>query len=72
MPNNAITMRIHLVDKFVVSAHELHNVHYVKLCKMCNPWCDGVKSMAEHNKVPFSTREDAIEAGYTPCGSCNP
>lgn len=41
-----------------------HKFHY--------PWCDGVKSMAEHNKVPFSTREDAIEAGYTPCGSCNP
>ena len=28
-------MRIHLVDKFVVSAHELHNVHYAKMCKMC-------------------------------------
>lgn len=41
-----------------------HKFHY--------PWCDGVKSMAEHNKVPFSTREDAIEVGYTPCGSCNP
>lgn len=36
------------------------------------PSCGGVKSMNEKNKVIFSTREDAVNAGYTPCGSCNP
>ncbi len=34
--------------------------------------CPGVKSMSEKNKVEFDTREEAIEAGYTPCSSCNP
>lgn len=27
---------------------------------------------AEENQVSFSSREDAVNAGYTPCGSCNP
>lgn len=24
------------------------------------------------NQVPFDTREEALAAGYTPCGHCNP
>ncbi len=27
---------------------------------------------AEKNRVMFTTREDALEAGYTPCGNCKP
>lgn len=36
------------------------------------PTCSGVKSMSEKNKVEFATREEAVDAGYTPCGQCNP
>lgn len=31
-----------------------------------------VNNMNDNNKVNFSNREDAIKAGYTPCGNCNP
>ena len=37
------------------------------------PTCPGVKTMAEKNKLEFhGTREEAIAAGYAPCGTCKP
>ena len=36
------------------------------------PTCSGVQSMSEKNKVAFSTREEAVEEGYTPCSMCEP
>ena len=37
------------------------------------PSCNGVQSMNERNKMDFyGTREEAIEAGYSPCGMCDP
>lgn len=36
------------------------------------PTCRSVTQMREKNKIEFSTREEAIENGYTPCGDCNP
>lgn len=32
--------------------------------------CTGLP--AEHNQVFFDSREEAVAAGYTPCGRCNP
>ncbi len=34
--------------------------------------CSSASSMSEKNKVAFSSREEAIDAGYKPCGKCNP
>ena len=34
--------------------------------------CSAFKTMSEKNKVSFETREDAVDAGYTPCSNCNP
>ena len=34
------------------------------------PTCSSLP--AEKNQVLFDTREEAVEAGYTPCGNCNP
>ena len=34
--------------------------------------CSSAQSMSEKNKVEFSSRDEAIDAGYTPCGKCNP
>lgn len=34
--------------------------------------CSSVGQMSEANKVPFSSREEAINAGYEPCKRCNP
>lgn len=37
------------------------------------PSCSSVSSMAEHNKEYVETsREELIEAGYEPCGNCEP
>lgn len=36
------------------------------------PNCSGVKNMSEKNKVEFTSREDAVEAGYFPCSACKP
>lgn len=35
-------------------------------------WCHYVNRMNEENKVSFSSREAAINAGYRPCKVCNP
>jgi DNA-entry nuclease len=41
--------------------------------KFHHVYCSGVASMSESNKLPvFATREELVEQGYTPCGSCNP
>lgn len=32
-------------------------------------WADNIKS---GNKVSFSSRQDALDSGYSPCGHCNP
>lgn len=34
--------------------------------------CSSVSNMKESNKVSFSVYEDALSAGYKPCGSCKP
>lgn len=42
-----------------------HRFHY--------PSCESVSDMAEKNKkVSYSTREEIIEQGYSPCKRCNP
>lgn len=34
--------------------------------------CQSIKSMKPSNIVDFSTRDEVISAGYTPCQKCNP
>lgn len=41
--------------------------------KFHRPDCSSVKKMKDKNKAEFTgTREEAIAAGYDPCGNCNP
>ena len=35
-------------------------------------YCSSVNQMKDTNKVPISSREQAISQGYDPCGRCNP
>ena len=35
-------------------------------------YCSSVSDLKDKNKVEFSTRDAAIEAGYRPCQRCNP
>lgn len=34
--------------------------------------CESVLQMNYKNQVPFNSREEAFEAGYSPCGNCRP
>ena len=36
------------------------------------PTCRSVTQMSEKNKIEFTSREEAIDNGYVPCGDCNP
>ncbi|MBQ9009994.1 MAG: MBL fold metallo-hydrolase [Clostridia bacterium] len=36
------------------------------------PECEGAVKMSEKNKIRFDTRQEAIQAGYQPCGTCKP
>ena len=40
--------------------------------KFHNPLCESVADMAEHNKVPLLSREDALALGFSACGKCHP
>ena len=40
--------------------------------KFHHSWCPSVDEMNPKNKVYFSSRERAIEAGYIPCKRCHP
>ena len=41
--------------------------------KFHSPACQSVSDMKEHNKFAFNgTRDQAVEFGYSPCGSCKP
>lgn len=52
---------------------EGHYILNVKSRKFHYPSCNGVQSMNENNKEDFyGTRDEAIAAGYEPCGMCDP
>jgi len=34
------------------------------------PWCSGAKRIKESNKISFSSKEEALKAGYSPAGNC--
>lgn len=44
-----------------------------KSMKFHDPSCSGVKNMKEENKLEITcTRDELIEQGYEPCGTCKP
>ncbi len=63
-------------DQTSVSQEKLENVTYIgnkNSHRFHYPDCEGVSDMKEENKVYFyGDRNELIEAGYIPCGSCNP
>lgn len=40
--------------------------------KFHEPTCSSVADIKESNKVPLSSREEAVSSGYKPCGRCKP
>lgn len=40
--------------------------------KFHDPSCTAVSRIKDANKITFNSRQEAIDAGYEPCGICNP
>ena len=40
--------------------------------KFHSPYCSSADKIKDSNRVTFSSRQDAISRGYTPCKLCNP
>ena len=36
------------------------------------PTCKQIRGLQEQNRVGFNTPEEAVKAGYVPCGVCKP
>ena len=51
---------------------DIYYVGNVRSKKYHLHWCDSVKTMAEKNRVVFDTRQEALDNGYTGCGTCKP
>ena len=60
------------VDEGMVTTADVVYIGNRKSMKFHRMDCESVMDMAEKNKVPLSTREDAIKMGFQPCGRCKP
>jgi O-6-methylguanine DNA methyltransferase len=38
----------------------------------CFPTCGGIQSLMKDNRVRFASQQEALAAGYQPCGDCRP
>jgi len=36
------------------------------------PTCNQVRGLQEQNRIVFNTADEAVKAGYVPCGICRP
>ena len=50
------------LDKLFVASKNGTKYHY--------PWCSGALNIKEENKIWFSSKEEAENAGYTPAANC--
>jgi len=60
------------VEAGMVTTADFEYIGNRKSMKFHRMDCESVRDMAEKNKVPLSTREDAIKMGFQPCGRCKP
>lgn len=64
------TVSLHTV---IPSASDLSSCPFIgngKTLKLHDRNCSSVSKMADKNKVPFDSKEDALRQGYEPCGIC--
>ena len=61
-----------LVERSTSADDDVMYIGNKKSLRFHLPTCRSVTQMNEKNKVFFSSREEAIDAHYIPCGECNP
>ena len=69
---NGLTAASIKVEKTLPESNETKYIGNKKSLRFHYPDCRSVKQMKDSNKVEFSSREEAIERNYVPCGDCNP
>jgi competence protein ComEC len=60
------------VEADMVTTADIEYIGNRKSMKFHRLECESVIDMAEKNKVPLSSKEDAIKMGFQPCGRCKP
>ena len=56
----------------IVSTADVNYIGNRKTMKFHRKECESVMDMSDKNKVPLSSRDDAIKMGFQPCGRCKP
>lgn len=54
------------------SSYQATYVGSVNSDKFHDPSCSQAKRIKDGNMITFSSRDDAINSGYSPCGICHP
>ena len=60
------------VEAGMVTTVDVEYIGNRKSMKFHRLECESVRNMADKNKVPLSSRDDAIKMGFQPCGRCKP
>lgn len=69
---NAVTISITVPDVYAAASSETPYIGNMNTKKFHRFNCASVNDIKESNKVSLSTREEAIDDGYAPCGRCKP
>lgn len=65
-------VQVKATDRSLPGSDDVLYIGNKKSLRFHYPTCRSVTQMKDSNKVEFSSREEAIERGYIPCGDCNP
>lgn len=70
--SSSSTSPTHTSTKYTSSSDSAKYIGNANSGKFHNSGCKAIRKMSEHNKIFFSSRNDAVNQGYTPCKICNP
>ena len=59
-------------NDYSTSSYQATYVGSANSDKFHDPSCSHAKRIKEGNRVTFSSREDALNSGYSPCNVCHP
>ena len=70
--SEAVTITVTVPDDFADAVSEAPYIGNMNTHKFHDYDCASVNDINESNKISFSSREEAIDEGYKPCGRCDP
>lgn len=67
-----VTINVTVPEDFAAADSESPYIGNRNTRKFHSYDCASVNDMKESNRAPLSSREEAIDQGYVPCGRCDP